>query len=261
MHKFYKLKTDTDELGRKIHTILGWTKLEFEPIGTIAHKDVEQVLNFAWAMSYGAGYHRDHRQGGSHKRSNREILADAFQGKIAEYAVCYCLRKYGFEVDEPDLCVHGKNVWDSVDIVCNGRHLSIKSTKAKGQLLLLEKEDWNDQGCYIPNINSGEKGKTAEFDYHVLVRIRPSCEDILPSNAIHYGSEPPKEVKDIFLSQSWEYCMPRYISRDELIYLIKEKYILKKGSYLNKTKMDADNYYVKAHNMHELSEIINELQK
>lgn len=252
---YFKLKKD--EHDWKIHTIPEGRKVPFKVMGQIAREDVEQVLNFALDMSYGDGHHRDHRQGGRHRRSNNEIFANTFQGKIAEYVVYYCLRQYGFEVEEPDLGVFGENIWDNVDIDCNGRHISIKSTKERGQLLLLEKGDWNDQGCYIPNINDG--GKMAQYDYHMLVRVRPSCEDILRNNRILYGSELPEEVIDILLNQSWEYCMPRYISRDELIYLIQNNFVIKAGSYFNKTKMDADNYYVKAYDMHELPEIINGL--
>lgn len=254
-YNFYKLKKD--EHDWKIHTIPEGRKVPFKVMGQIAREDVEQVLNFALDMSYGDGHHRDHRQGGRHRRSNNEIFANTFQGKIAEYVVYYCLRQYGFEVEEPDLGVFGENIWDNVDIDCNGRHISIKSTKERGQLLLLEKGDWNDQGCYIPNINDG--GKMAQYDYHMLVRVRPSCEDILRNNRILYGSELPEEVIDILLNQSWEYCMSRYISRDELIYLIQNNFVIKAGSYFNKTKMDADNYYVKAYDMHELPEIINGL--
>ena len=177
-YNFYKLKKD--EHDWKIHTIPEGRKVPFKVMGQIAREDVEQVLNFALDMSYGDGHHRDHRQGGRHRRSNNEIFANTFQGKIAEYVVYYCLRQYGFEVEEPDLGVFGENIWDNVDIDCNGRHISIKSTKERGQLLLLEKGDWNDQGCYIPNINDG--GKMAQYDYHMLVRVRPSCEDILRMN-------------------------------------------------------------------------------
>lgn len=89
-----------------------------------------------------------------------KFLQIHFREKIAEYVVYY-YRQYGFEVEEPDLGVFGENIWDNVDIDCNGRHISIKSTKERGQLLLLEKGDWNDQGCYIPNINDG--GKMAQW--------------------------------------------------------------------------------------------------
>lgn len=53
--------------------------------------------------------------------------------------------------------------------------------------------------------------------------------------------------------------MPRFISRNELITLIKQRFILKKGDYLNNTKMDATNYYVKAYDMHKLFEIKDKL--
>lgn len=76
---------------------------------------------------------------------------------------------------------------------------------------------------------------------------------------IAFTLEALREEIDILLNQSWEYCMPRYISRDELIYLIQNNFVIKAGSYFNKTKMDADNYYVKAYDMHELPEIINGL--
>ena len=32
-----------------------------------------------------------------------------------------------------------------------GSHISVKSTKHFGQLLLLEVDDWSDTGKYIPN--------------------------------------------------------------------------------------------------------------
>lgn len=117
-YNFYKLKKD--EHDWKIHTIPEGRKVPFKVMGQIAREDVEQVLNFALDMSYGDGHHRDHRQGGRHRRSNNEIFANTFQGKIAEYVVYYCLCQYGFEVEEPDLGVFGENIWDNVDIDCNG---------------------------------------------------------------------------------------------------------------------------------------------
>ncbi len=53
--------------------------------------------------------------------------------------------------------------------------------------------------------------------------------------------------------------MPRYISNAELLTLIQNNFILKKGDYLNNTKMDATNYYVKAYDMHKLFEIKDKL--
>ena len=255
-YNFYKLKNDENDWNRRV--IPEGRKVKFETDGRIARQDVKKVLSFAYDMAYGEGHHRDHRQGGSHRRHNNEIFANTFQGKLAEYVVYYYLKAAGLNVDEPDLSVFGENIWDSVDVDCNGRHLSIKSTKERGQLLLLEAGDWDEQGRYVPNID--DAGKTAEYDYHILVRIRPSCEDILREKRMLYGSEIPKQVMEDLLDLSWEYCMPRYISRDELIYLIENNFVIKAGQYFNRTRMDADNYYVKAYDMHELTEIDNKLR-
>ena len=254
--RFYKLKIE-EQVGKRVYTIPKGRSVPFVPIGTIDPVDVKKALDFAYEMAYGKGHHRDHRQGGHHKRTPNEIFASAFQGKLAEYVVYYCLSKYKLKVAEPDLSVYGENIWDSVDIDCNGRHLSIKSTKKRGQLLLLEKGDWDEFGRYIPNTNNSDK--IAEYDYHILVRIDPSSEDLLRDRRLRYGSELPEDVIEMLLNQKWTYCMPRYITGHELSTIIKENFVLKAGDYFNKTKMDADNYYVKAYDMHELSEIIEKL--
>lgn len=249
---FYKLKV-TKQNGKRIYTIPVGRKVPFEAIGTINPEDTKKVLDFSFDMAYGNGHHRDHRQGGEHKRTPNEIFISDVQGKLAEYAVYYCLQDYGLEVNEPDLDVYGENVWDSVDISCNGKHLSIKSTKEFGQLLLLEAQDWDESGHYIPNIKIPDK--ISEYDYHILVRISPSCEDLLRARKLSYGTELPEDVIEMLKKQKWTYSMPRFITRDELIKLIQENFVLKAGVYFNNTKMDATNYYVKAYDMHKLFEI------
>lgn len=253
---FYKLKL-LEKDGKRIHTIPEGRKVPFEAIGTIDPEDVQKAVDFSRDMTYGKGYHREQREGGEHKRTPNEIFINDIQGKLAEYAVTYCLNEYGFETTEPDLAVYGKNEWDSVDIDCNGKHISIKSTKAFGQLLLLETAEYDENGCYTPNIKIPEK--IEKYDYFILVRISPSCEDLLRARKLVYGTKIPKDVFDMLKKQEWSYSMPRFISRDELITLIKKRFILKKGDYLNNTKMDATNYYVKAYDMHKLFEIKDKL--
>ena len=253
---FYKLKLSEKD-GKRIHTIPEGRKIPFEAIGTIDPEDVQKAIDFSCDMNYGKGYHKNKRTEGDHERTPNEIFINDIQGKLAEYAVTYCLNEYGFEATEPDLAVYGKNEWDSVDIDCNGKHISIKSTKAFGQLLLLETAECDKNGCYTPNIEIPEK--IAKYDYFILVRISPSCEDLLRARKLFYGTKIPKDVIEMLKKQKWTYSMPRYISREELITLIQQNFILKKGDYLNNTKMDATNYYVKAYDMHKLFEIKNEL--
>ena len=253
---FYKLKV-TEKNSKRIHTIPEGRKVPFEAMGTIDPEDVLKAVKFSHDMAYGEGYQKSKREGGSHERTPNEIFINDIQGKLAEYAVTYCLNEYGFEATEPDLAVYGKNEWDSVDIDCNGKHISIKSTKGFGQLLLLEQKDWDETGRYIPNIKI--PNKIAEYDYHILVRISPSCEELLRARKLFYGTEIPEDVIEMLKKQKWTYSMPRFITREELITLIEKNFVLKAGEYFNKTKMDATNYYVKAYDMHKLFEIKDKL--
>ena len=53
---------------------------------------------------------------------------------------------------------------------------------------------------------------------------------------------------------------PILMMQERLIYLIENNFVIKAGQYFNRTRMDADNYYVKAYDMHELTEIDNKLR-
>ena len=117
--------------------------------------DLERTFDFAYEMSYGKGYHRVNRPDSSDNRSKGDIFINAFQGKLAEYAVKEYLKDQGIICTEPDVGVYGKGKWDSFDLECQGNYIAIKSTKAKGNLLLLETNDWNENGDYTPNQQAG----------------------------------------------------------------------------------------------------------
>ena len=131
--------------------------------------------------------------------------------------------------------------------------MAVKSTKDYGQLLLLETKDWNDKGYYIPNIKKG----IYKYDYVMLVRIKPSCEDLLKKKKLLYSKYADRdELKQLVKSQKWSYDYAGYITYDELLYIIKNKYILPQNGLLNgKMPMDAENYYVQAYNMKQLDTI------
>ena len=60
-------------------------------------------------------------------------------------------------------------------------------------------------------------------------------------------------LKDILIGEEWTYDCPGYISYDELCFIIKNNYIIKKGILLNgKMPMDAENYYVQAGSLNDL---------
>lgn len=218
-------------------------------IGYMPPEIVSETFDFAYRMTFArAGEHRAHRTGGSHQRKKGEIFANAFQGKLAEYALYLVLTDKQIAVSKPDLRVLGLGEWDSVDLTINDMRLSIKSTKSFGNLLLLEENDWDDKANYLPN------GKG--YDFTFLVRMNPFCEDILKQHRLLYSDSVDKnELSKMISSNRWEFDIPGYVTRDELIYIINNNYVIPRGSMLNgSTRMDASNYYVQSGDMHSIEE-------
>lgn len=227
---------DTYTVDRKKH---------FSAMGTLEWTEVQVAFDFAFNMTFGKrGQHRDHRSGGSHNRKQGEIFKDTFQGKISELA----LRKHLSNMH--DITLPGRQVWklgewDEEDFTIDGKRVSVKSTKAYGQLLLLEAKDYDEDGRYLPNKDKKGQG---EYDYFVLVRMKPFCEEIMKSARLLYSNDADyNELMDLMEQQEWEYDIPGYIKRDDFRKIIAHRFIIPRGALLNgKIPMDADNYYVQA---------------
>lgn len=225
-------------------------KTVFRRDGKLKKQTVELVLDFAYKMAFtDEGAHRRNRSGGSRKRRNGEIFANVFQGKIAECAAC----NYLFQVDRtiyPDFSTHPLGEWDTVDLTVAGNEIAIKSTKHYGQLLLLETKDWDHLGNYIPNMDSG----FSSYDYIMLIRLKPSCEDILRRQKLLYSDHIERQLLlNLLTEQTWEYNFVGYITRTDLQQIIRTGYVLPKGALLNgSTVMDAENYYIQAGNLRDV---------
>lgn len=233
--------------------------LSYSKLGTIQKEIIEEVFDFAFSMSFGKeGEHRSYRSGGSHKRKNGEIFANAFQGKLAEFAFYKEAIRYGLLIDKPDLSVWELGKWDDSDFIVKGKNINIKSTKSYGNLLLLETKDWDKRGRYIPNIKKG----LAVYDYFILIRMNPFCEEILKLNKILYSEKIDKEeLRKIIIKENWGYDIPGWISHRDLVNIINDDFIIKKDDMLNGiTKMDAENYYVQSGDMKDIKLLINILK-
>lgn len=216
---------------------------------------IKTVFDFAYDMTFGAkGEHRHYRSGGSKVRKNGEIFANTFQGKLAECAVCNAL----YTLDDsiiPDFSITGLGSWDTVDLNVGKKKIAIKSTKSFGNLLLLEKSDWASNGTYIPN--------NINYDYFVLVRINPFCEELLARNRILYCDTIDKQnLFEIIDSESWRYENSGFVSLKQVVFAINNGFVIHKGDLLNnKIEMDADNYYIQLGDMGTINELYAELQK
>ena len=237
------------------NNIYGFTSTRnFNKIGDFKTESIKRAFDFAYNMSFGGkGEHRDHRAGGDHKRKNGEIFINAFQGKLAEFGIYNEFHRNKIQIEEPDLDTYELGKWDKYDFEVNGKKIAVKSTKNYGQLMLLETKDWNSNGEYKPNLNTGH----AIYDYFILVRVSPSGEDIMKKNKMLYLNEIDKStLEKIITSESWAYDIPGFIDHKELVYVIENELILPKGGKLGaKTNMDAENYYIQTRDMHNISEM------
>lgn len=224
----------------------------FMPLGKFGEETLLKSIDFAYGMSFGnQGAHRVYRSGGSIHRSSGEIFSNTFQGKLSEFAL-YGLLKDKFEINEPDLSCYQLGAWDEFDFKIGEKIISIKSTKSFGNLLLLEQKDWNSNAEYIPNIELGN----ATYDFIFLVRIKPNCEEILKTNQIMDSLFIEKDkIANTLLGVKWEIDVPGFITTDQLKYIIENKFIIPKGSKLNRrVNMDATNYYVQAGDLNDLED-------
>ena len=234
----------------------------FQTGNTFKNETIDKVFEFAYAMTFGEGEHRDHRSGGNIKRKKGQIFINTFQGKLSELAIYNTfsqLNKEAYDkLSKPDFDVYGLGEWDDSDISLDNIKFSIKSTKFYGNLLLLETKDWNNNGEYIPNLNTE---KNFIYNYFVLVRINPDGEKLMVSKRFLYSNEINKEeLYSLIKSVNWEYDIAGYITNEDLKSIIANDFILPQKSMLNgKIPMDAENYYVQSGDMKDFQQLITSL--
>jgi hypothetical protein len=228
------------------HNLTLTRKRPFIDLGVISLESKKECFEFAKAMTFNKqGEQRNHRSGGTEQRDQYQIFNDTIEGKLSEFAVYEYLSQKGIKVQKPNLDTYQLGKWDDADFIFNGHKISVKSTKYYGNLLLLEKKDWNEKGQYIPNGNEN-------YDATILVRLRPYPYDLFksPSLAIYY----PHIDSDVVKSEI-HFDIPGFITQEDLVSLIKNGFEIKKGDKLGNKTVDADNYYCQAGNMRPIEDI------
>lgn len=213
-------------------------------------------FEFAFNMSFGnAGHHRNHRTGGNLKRKNGEIFINAYQGKLAEFAFYNWLKSKNMEVDLPDLRVFGEGIWDDSDFKIGGKCISIKSAAFFSNLMLLETEDWDQQGNYIPNSGTAH----ANYDYFVLIRIKPDGKKVMKENRLYYAEEVEKDLlTQIIIKEKWFADLAGFATKADIQHVIRNQHIIPKQALLNgKIPMDASNYYLQSGDLRPIEELVN----
>ncbi|CUA79424.1 hypothetical protein [Anoxybacillus suryakundensis] len=253
-----KLRIEKNKKNENIYYLTN--PKEFSSMGSFDSLTLENAFNFAYDMSFdNKGAHRDHRSGGTYRRKNGEIFTDTFQGKLGEFAIYDYFKENGILLNYPDLKTHQLGIWDTSDFEINGLKIAVKSTKKYGQLLLLEKADWDSKGQYIPNLSNGN----GIYDVFILVRISPSISFLMKKNKLYYSNKVEKNVlKRTIFAQRFNYDIPGFIDREVLVKLIAGNFVIPKGAMLNssRTVMDADNYYIQAGDMMDIKDLVSYLK-
>lgn len=183
---------------------------------------------------------------------DKEAFIKAFQGKMSTYGCYDYLSEEGIGVNLAQVA----DTPHAYACQAQGKHLGVLSTIYYGNLLLLETKDWNKKGQYVPNLVLGHD----PYDYLVLVRLKPSLDNILRKNPSYFEGD-IHDLLDKLLEEQWAYDFLGYVSREDLKYIIKEKLILPRHGMLNgKTKMDTDYYYVQGNNMRPMEALLRALK-
>jgi hypothetical protein len=229
------------------------SKKEFRPF-SVSYEIIQKALDFAYAMVFGEGHHRNYRSGGSIERKNGELFCNAFQGKMAEFLLHDLFTKRGLVCTDVDTSVSGKGIWDDCDLICNSKKINIKSCAYFSNLLLLETKDWDKWGNYIQNIDA----QTSEYDYFVLVRIKPDIKKIFKENKFLLSNTLEKnKILGLLENETWQYDVAGWIDKTDLVQIINARLILPQGARLNaKTTVDANNYYIQSGDMKYLRDLI-----
>jgi hypothetical protein len=229
---------------------------------SISRETIQIIIDFAYAMSFGAGHHRDCRSGGQYGRKGGEKFCNTFQGKLAEVVLCDYFKSQELESKEPDFGIYKEGIWDDSDLEIKGKKINVKSAAYQSNLLLLETKDWNSQGQYIPNILL-HNGATIAYDYFVLVRIEPDIKKIFKTERLMLNNEIEKKtIEDLLFTKHWNFDIAGFSTNADIITKIANDYLLPQNSILNQyTKMDASNYYIQSGDMGLITDLVQKLIK
>lgn len=213
---------------------------------------IVKSFDFASEMAFGSGFHRNHRSGGDKKRNPLEIFFNTFQGKMGEFIVRDEFVNKKIDCSEVDINIFGKGIWDNGDLIINEKKICIKSMAFFSNLLLLEKNDWDENGLYLQNTDNKVK-----YDYFVAVRIKPNIKEIFTNVVANFEKNEFSKILDL---AKFYYDIPGVMSSETLKHIIRKGYVIKKGNILNKkTILDADNYYIQNGDLKDFELLINRL--
>lgn len=232
------------------------THKEYVPMH-VSEEAIQKCLDFAYEMTYGKGYHRSNSTGSDVKRKPSEIFASVFQGKLAECALQEYLTAVGVKVSDVDFTVGGKGTWDSYDLLSFENAIQVKSSKDYMQMLLLNKNDYDEEGKYIYSNNE----EYAAPDYFVFSRVRPNINWIVKKSDLPLRQLVSKQdVEKLVYPCNWSVDLTGFINHDEFKdYVIKDEQYVNKNDTVDSLNLFDDYYYTQTGDLNEVHDLATNL--
>jgi hypothetical protein len=217
---------------------------------------VEKSVRWAFAQKYFKNKNKE-------KRTPKQIICDATQGKIGEFAVYRMLKERGYNLEEPDYTsVKGEGEWDDGDlfleraVILDGNpsinkiNIQIKTNTSKNNLFKLKKEEFDLNGNYH---NWGNK-KPILYTYFFMCRI-----NIGVRNAFESLGDSEFNIENVlkFIPNiNFRIEVTGFININDFRKIIAEdQFIPAKKLINNSYSLDEDYYYCQSGDLREIDEI------
>lgn len=214
-----------------------------------------ECAKFAYDMTFGkVGEHKNMMSGSDRKRSDAEIFACAFQGKISEFAIYDYLKKNGVDLSVPNTDVYRKGKWDNCDLESGNDTISVKSSPEYMNFLKLNYWDYDIDGGYKYGY-----GKYKYDDYIAYARILPNANQKLRSSSykidclINMNLLTASDLERIIAEETWKADLTGFITREEFRdEVIGDNLVINKGDQVDGLSMFSKFYYTQSGDLNDM---------
>lgn len=182
-------------------------------------------------------------------RALNTIIMNSILGKMGEFGLYKYFISLGHELNRPELKIRKSGQWDTYDLILQGKKIQIKSSSPKGNILLLNKEDWDSEGNYKYPV----KGENNDpYSYFVFCRIKPGFKDIIPDDQIYTEEKIMERLSNV----NFRMDIAGFVNMDDFKKAIKENKYLKANCRINDAfNISSASYYFDAGDLREIGDI------
>ena len=203
------------------------TPREFIP-QTVLNKDYyAESIRWAYDNAYN-GHFKDSNP------SKHKTMLNAFIGKLGEFCCYEFFKNLGYELDMPETFLRKKGEWDDGDLFVGGRKVQVKTTLSSSNLMLLKRNDWDEEGNY----KWGKNGKDPEYGAFFLCRMGPDPKNLFPEGSTL------DELLEISQNCKFDLEVCGFLTRKDIIFAIENNIFITRGKFINgKAKIREDLIY------------------